>query len=127
MFVELGNRYSVISPVLLFMRVTRSVIIEPVQASPFLSTATSYGLLHAVGTTHSRIALVFGSYMPTALPSYSANHRRFCSSTRPRRGRERRMLVLCTSSFLVAPSRMPILLPLKSSIYSLLSRSALIP
>src|SRR5262249_56102806 len=41
MLVVFGNRYSTNSPVLGFSRDTRSLSIEPVQASPFLSVTTS--------------------------------------------------------------------------------------
>src|SRR5258708_9850024 len=41
MLVVFGNRYSMNSPVLGFSRDTRSLNIEPVQASPFLSVTTS--------------------------------------------------------------------------------------
>jgi hypothetical protein len=93
----------------------RSDIIDPVHASPFLSMTTSYGFDHDVGTGHSLICLVFGSSIPMASPSYSANHRRFWASTLPLRGRELGIAVRTTSNFFVAPSSMPMLSPLKSS------------
>src|SRR6185503_5108465 len=65
--------------------------------------------------------------IPMASPSYSANHKRFCASTLPRRGRELDIDVRMTSSFFVAPSNMPMLSPLKSSMYRLLLWSALMP
>src|SRR6266850_1643592 len=69
-------------------RDTRSLSIDPVQTSEAsLVGTTSYGMLHLVGSFHSLMVEVFGSNSPIALPPYSANHRRFCSSTRPRRGR----------------------------------------
>src|SRR5580765_2633514 len=37
MLVGCGNRYSIVSPVLLLTRTTRSVDMPPVQISPFLS------------------------------------------------------------------------------------------
>src|SRR6185503_4115015 len=127
MLVGLGSRYSVNRPVVVSRRRMRSDIIDPVHASPFLSTTTSYGFDHCVGTGHSLICLVFGSSIPMASPSYSANHKRFCASTLPRRGRELDIDVRMTSSFFVAPSNMPMLSPLKSSMYRLLLWSALMP
>src|SRR5262245_56196156 len=72
-----GSRYSVISPVLVSSRDTKSFDIEPVQtsAAPLLGT-TSYGLPHGVGSLYSFICSVLGSNMPMALPAYSANHSR---------------------------------------------------
>src|SRR6266571_7086772 len=127
MFVGLGSRYSVNRPVLVSRRTIRSDIIDPVHASLFLSMTTSYGFDHGVGTGHSLICLVLGSSTPMALPSYSANHRRFCASTLPRRGRESGIVVRRISSFFVAPSRMPMPAALKSSMYRLLLWSALMP
>src|SRR5882672_1627404 len=105
----------------------RSDIIDPLHASPFLSMTTSEGLNHGVGTGHSLICFVFGSSMAMALPSYSANHRRFRVSTLPLRGRELGIGVRTISSFLVVPLRIPMFPALKSSMYRLLLWSALIP
>src|SRR5882762_6658647 len=127
MLVGLGSRYSVNRPVLVSRRAMRSDIIDPVHASPFLSTTTSYGFDHGVGTGHSLICLVFGSSTPMALPSYSANHKRFWASSLPLRGRELGIVVRTLSSFFVAPSRMPMFSALKSRRYRLLSWSSLIP
>src|SRR5262249_62295722 len=74
LLVERGSRYSVNWPVLGSRRVMRSVHMELVHASPFLSTATSYGADHGVGTSHSLKASVLGSNMPMRLAPYSPNH-----------------------------------------------------
>src|SRR5215510_11647565 len=89
MLVVRGSRYSVTWPVLVSSRATRSFTIEPVHTSEeSLVGTTSYGAPHLVGSLYSLISAVFGSNRPIALAPYSANHNRFCSSTRPRRGRE---------------------------------------
>src|SRR4051812_30123761 len=76
MLVGRGIWYSVYWPVAISRRDTRSVSMEPVQASPFLPAMASYGADHGVGTFHSEIFAVFESNMPIALPSYSANQSR---------------------------------------------------
>src|SRR5437016_4332567 len=89
MFVGRGSMYSVNLPVLGSSRSTRSLSIEPVHASPFLSRATSYGCDHGVGAGHSWKRSAFVSNTAILLPRYSANHRRSCASICPRRGAER--------------------------------------
>src|ERR1700756_2033784 len=114
MLVECGNWYSVYWPVLMSRRETRSVSMEPVQASPLRPASASYGALQGVGTFHSVIFSVLGSNMPMALPSYSANHRRSCASTRPRRGRELGVGVRYTVGSLVLASILTMLPAAKS-------------
>src|ERR1700756_4353313 len=115
MFVDRGRGYSVNWPLLGSSRVMRSVNIDPVHASPFLSTTTSYGALHGVGSIHSWICSVLGSNIPIAFPLYSANQRRFCESTLPRRGRELAIGVRYTVSFFVFASSFPMFPAEKSS------------
>src|SRR5262245_62352201 len=88
MLVVRGSRYCVMVLVLGSRRVTRSVCIDPVHTSPFLAGTTSYGLSHLVGVGHSMIFSAFGSNIAMPPVPYSANQSRFCSSMRPRRGRE---------------------------------------
>src|SRR5262245_20552504 len=90
-FVLRGSRYSTTSPVLEFSRTMRSVLMLPVQRSPFLSGTTSYGQVHLVGTAHSVNFSLLVSSMATLSPRYSANHRRSCASMWPRRGWESRV------------------------------------
>src|SRR6266850_2497606 len=86
MLVDRGNRYSVNSPLSGRSRSTRSVDIDPVHASPFLSTVTSYGADHGVGVGHSLNVSALVSNIPMRLPRYSPNQRRSCASIMPRRG-----------------------------------------
>src|SRR4029077_5900212 len=88
MLVLFGSRYSTNCPLLGSSRSTRSVLIEPVQTSPFLSTVTSYGADHGVGASHSVNWPVLVSSTPIRLPRNSPNQRRSAASIIPRRGAE---------------------------------------
>src|SRR5262245_12990141 len=87
--VERGSRYSVIWPDLVSSRATRSLSIEPVHTSraPLVGT-TSTGMPHLLGSLTSLVSADLGSNRPIELEPYCANHSRFWSSTRPRRGFE---------------------------------------
>ena len=76
------------SPVPGMSRTTRSVNIDPVQTSPFLSTTVSYGLVRGVGGCHSWNSSVRGSNIPITLPPNPAYQTRSCESTSPLRGRD---------------------------------------
>src|SRR6188768_1957691 len=108
-------------------RDTRSVSMEPVQASPFLPATASYGALHGVGVFHSFIDAVDGSNMPMRSAWYSANQTLPSWSTRPRRGREFGVGVRYTVSALDLASIFAMLPAEKSSRYTLLSASACKP
>src|SRR5438128_11701863 len=73
MFVCRGSRYSVNVPALGSSRSTRSLSIEPVQASPLLSRATSYGCAHGVDAGHAGQRSAFVANTPTLLPRHPAH------------------------------------------------------
>src|SRR3954467_3741133 len=88
MLVKRGSRYSIGWALFVFTRTMGAFSIEPVHASPFLSSATSYGWVHAVGTCHSLNCSVLVSNIAILLPRYCANQMRSCASIMPRRGPE---------------------------------------
>src|SRR5258708_3022073 len=85
MWVSRGRGDSTARPVLVSSRTTRSADMPPVQASPFLSVTTSYGLVNLVGSAHSWNFSDRVSNIVILLPRYCANHKRSWSSMRPRR------------------------------------------
>src|SRR5215813_9395093 len=89
MSVSRGSGYSTACPVCGSSRTIRSVVMPPVQASPFLSVTTSYGCVCLVGNGHSWIFSALVSNIVTLLPRYCANQKRSWSSRRPRRLREK--------------------------------------
>src|ERR1051326_5989735 len=106
-FVNLGRRYSTISPVSGLRRSTRSLNSPAAQAWPFLSAVTSYGQDSALGASHSWKCSVFVSNIPILLAVFSPNQRRPCESIIPRRGAEAAVGVGYVVIFLVLPSICP--------------------
>src|SRR5262249_810975 len=97
-------RYSVVSPVFGFTRITRSDPVLDAHPSPRLSGAAAYADMYFVEKGNSRMAPVFESKSPTLSPQNSPNQNPPSSAARPRRGAAFGVGVGYTRVFPVFPS-----------------------